>query len=79
MHTTLGKCEEMAKQLPVHERALLVKHLFHTLDELNEAEYEELWISEAERRYEAYIKGNIPANPVEEAFANARKRLVSDK
>lgn len=79
MHSTFEKCEKMARQLPVHERALLIEHLFHTLDELNEAECEELWIAETERRYGEYKKGNIPAKPAEEALTNARERLASFK
>ena len=79
MDITLDKCEKMAKQLPPHERALLIEHLFHTLDELNEAECEELWIAEAERRYGEYKKGNISAKPAEEALTSARERLASFK
>ena len=79
MDATLDKCEKMAKQLPAHERALLIEHLFHTLDDLNEAECEELWVAEAERRYGEYRKGKIPAKPAKEAFVNARERLASFK
>ncbi len=76
MHVTLDKCEEMAKLLPMHERALLIEHLFHTLDDLQENECEELWLAEAERRYGEYKKGNIPTTSAGKAIASARKRLL---
>ncbi len=63
MLTELEKCEKQAKQLPVQERAILVRHLIEGLDELDEQELERLWIREASRRFEEYKAGNIRARP----------------
>ncbi len=75
MITELEKCEKQAKQLPIHERAILIKHLIQGLDELDEQELERLWVQEASRRFEEYKIGNIEARPGLEVFANVRTKL----
>jgi hypothetical protein len=36
---------------------------------------EELWLDEARRRYDAYLRGEVQAIPGDEAMARARSRL----
>lgn len=73
--TTLEQFEEQARRLPLRERARLIQHLILSLDEPDEAECEQLWAEEAERRYEAYKSGTLVARPAEEALEDARARL----
>ena len=43
-------------------------------DDLSEAENDQLWAEEAERRYAEYKAGNIEAIPADEVFAESRRR-----
>ena len=54
MATDLTELEEKAMLLPPQQRAELAERLIASLDRLDEAEYERLWIEEAARRYEEY-------------------------
>lgn len=75
MPTELEKCEQNAKQLPLHERALLIKRLIEGLDELDEQDLEKLWLKESSRRLEAYKAGTIKARPAADTFHDARTKL----
>ncbi len=75
MSPDLKECADKALKLPAHERAVLADRLIASLDELEEAEYEQVWLAEAERRYEAYRRGEISAKPVDEAIREARNRI----
>jgi len=75
MSAKLDECERMAKELSRRERARLVEDLVKSLDQLDENEYEELWIAEADRRYEEFKKGNISAKNAQETFQSARETL----
>ena len=59
MNTDLEQCEQLARQLPLQERSVLLSRLISSLDELNESECENLWLKEAGRRYREYKEGNI--------------------
>jgi len=72
MSTELEKCEQQAKRLPLHERAVLISRLIAGIDELAEQDLETLWISEASRRLEEYRQEQIPARLDGEVFARAR-------
>ena len=61
MSTELEKCEQQAKDLPLQERALLIKHLIEGLDELDEQDLERLWVQEASKRFQEFKAGNIKA------------------
>ena len=63
-----------ALELPPSSRAELASRLLDSLDDLSEAENEQLWAREAERRYAEYKAGNIEAVPAEEVFARLRSR-----
>ena len=75
MITELEKCEKQARQLPIQERAVLIRHLIEGLDELDEQELEHLWIREASRRFEEYKTGNIKARSGPQVFSNIRTKL----
>ena len=53
MSPALIECENQALQLTPTERAVLAEHLIASLDRLSDAQNEQLWFEEAERRYQA--------------------------
>jgi putative addiction module component (TIGR02574 family) len=61
-------------ELPLTARAELARQLLDSLDDLSEAENEQLWAAEAERRYAEYKAGNIESVPADEVFARLRAR-----
>ena len=66
--------ERDALTLTVAERALLADRLLRTLD-LEDAERMERWGREAERRLQAFERGEITAVDGPEAVAALRRRL----
>jgi putative addiction module component (TIGR02574 family) len=60
-------------QLPLHVRARLAESLIASLDE--DAEVEEAWRSEVERRVAALDSGEASTRPSTEVFEEARARL----
>jgi len=75
MPSKASKIEEEALRLPFHKKAILVKRLIQSLDEKEDPEAEELWIKEAERRYQEYKKGKIKARPAEAVLKEAYSKL----
>lgn len=75
MSPQLIDCETKALQLPPAERAVLAEHLIRSLDQLEDAQNERLWIVEAERRYLEYKRGTISARPSEDVLHDARAAL----
>jgi hypothetical protein len=75
MSTDLKDLEEKAMRLPPRQRAELAERLIASLDRLDEAEYERLWIEEAARRYEEYQKGNLSGRLADEVFQDARNKI----
>ena len=69
------KCERLARELPLKDRSELIELLISSLDELDEAECEKMWIEEAERRYREYKAGNISSRPASEVLRGARAKL----
>ena len=75
MSPQLMDCEAQALQLPPAERATLAEHLISSLDSLDDAQNEQLWLDEAERRYREYKKGNMPARPAADVIRDARAAI----
>lgn len=75
MARNLNDVESDAMELSQQERALLVEHLLATLDPVEDAEAEELWLREAENRYREYRAGRAPSKPAEQVFEDASKRV----
>jgi putative addiction module component (TIGR02574 family) len=76
MAATMRTIEKQALALSKQDRARLVLELLDSMDEradLATPEIEQAWIAEAERRYEAYLRGEEKAIPAEEVFAKLRK------
>jgi putative addiction module component (TIGR02574 family) len=69
----LSEVEGDAMQLPLKERALLAERLLATLDTGDDIEVEELWLQEAERRYQEYRAGRIASKPAKQVFEDAMR------
>ena len=75
MARKFGEVESDAMELSLRERALLVERLLATLDLGEDVEAEELWLQEAERRYQEYRAGVIASKAAEQVFEDANKRF----
>lgn len=72
---TIDELRAVALRLSLEERAELASELLLSLDDLNEAEVERLWIEEAERRDAQIDAGTAKLIPGDEVIAEARSRL----
>ena len=75
MPRSRNELETEALQLPSRDRALLAEHLIASLDAQGEADVEELWLQEAERRYQAYREGKLKAKPVAQVLRDVAAKL----
>jgi putative addiction module component (TIGR02574 family) len=75
MSLNLKQCEENALKLAPKDRAILAERLILSLDSLEESEIEQLWLEEAERRYNEYRKGKIPARSARDVLRTARTTI----
>ena len=66
--------ESEALKLSYDERERLARALMLSLD--SDPEVIQLWVAEAERRYESYLKGRAEAVPGEEALRRIRAALA---
>ena len=71
----IASFESDALTLPATQRAILARHLLASLDNLEEKEIEQMWLDEADRRYQSYNEGSLSARDAFKAIAEARKRL----
>ena len=63
MSPDLRECEAQALKLSPRERATLGKRLIASLGELNDAESEQLWLEETDRRFQEFKGRDIEARP----------------
>lgn len=75
MSTTFEEMEKQARALSPEEKAELARILIEELDTAVDHNAERLWIEEAERRHEAFLRGEIEARPGDEVMQRARDRL----
>jgi putative addiction module component (TIGR02574 family) len=75
MSTLLEDLERQARALTPREKATLARILIEELDPALDAEAEQVWIAEAQRRYKAFLDGEIEALPGDEVMTKARSRL----
>jgi hypothetical protein len=67
--------EREARALPLKEKAALARLLIEELDPSVDADAEQLWIVEAQRRYDAYLRGELEALPGDDVMNRARNRI----
>jgi putative addiction module component (TIGR02574 family) len=72
---TVDELRDQAMKLSVDERAALADLLYVSLEEGTVEEIERAWLAEAQRRQEAFERGEIQAVSAAEAFREARARL----
>jgi hypothetical protein len=77
MNAHFDDIERQARSLPMHEKAALARVLIEELDTSIDADAERLWIDEAQRRYDAYLKGELEALPGDDVMARARSRAAA--
>ena len=75
MSQKLQTIESEALTLPIHDRAVLAEHLIASLEVEENEEVEELWLQEAERRYQAYKQGRVKAKSAEDVLKDADSKL----
>jgi Putative addiction module component len=75
MNPEYKEIEASARRLPLSEKAQLACTLIRDLDEDTDGNVEELWIAEADRRLDAYLKGEIEAVDGDVAMSRLRHRL----
>ncbi len=70
--TTAKAIETEALSLPREDRAKLVMQLLESIEdrpEVDPRQVEQVWLREANRRYEAYRRGEEQAIPAEDVFS----------
>lgn len=75
MSTLFDEIERQARTLTQREKANLARLLIEELDPAVDPEVEQVWIEEARRRYDAYLKGELEALPGDAVMQRARSRL----
>jgi hypothetical protein len=72
---TIDELKREALQMDPSMRASLARDLLESLDDLSEAEIEQLWLDEAERRHQQIVSGAVETVSMEEALSKARAVL----
>jgi putative addiction module component (TIGR02574 family) len=75
MSTLFDELEKQARLLTPQEKATLARILIEELDPSTDTEVEQIWIAEAQRRHQAYLKGEIESLPGDDVMSRARSRL----
>ncbi|NHQ59797.1 addiction module protein [Chlorobium sp. BLA1] len=75
MNAELTDIRRKVLALPMKARAELAEQLLASLDEADGQEIEDIWIDEAEERYQAYLKGEITARPFADVLREAKEKL----
>ena len=75
MSALFDELEKRARMLSASEKATLARILIEELDPSLDAEVEQLWVAEAQRRYEAFRNGELEALPGDKVMVRARRRL----
>lgn len=75
MAADVKELEEQALKLPEKDRATLAEQLIRSLDSNIDSDVEEAWLEEAERRYKAYLNGDVEAIDAEDVFRKARSEI----
>ncbi len=65
----------MARNRNGNEPASLMEHLISALDTASDGDVEELWLREAEQRYEAYRHGQLKPRPANQVFEEAARTI----
>ena len=72
---TVDELMRAALRLNATERASLAHELLSSLESLSEAEVEQLWVEESQRRSAQIDAGLVETVPADQVIAEARARL----
>ena len=75
MNNLFDDLERQTRELTPKEKAALARILIDELDTTTDPGVERLWIDEAQRRYDAFLRGELNALPGDEVMSRARSRL----
>jgi len=75
MSALFEELEKQARLLTPQEKATLAHILIEDLDPSIDSEVELTWIAEAQRQYQAYLKGEIESLPGDEVMSQTSNRL----
>src|SRR6266550_6236515 len=77
MGMAFEELEKQARSLGREEKATLARILIEELDTAIDPNAEQLWLEEAQRRYESFLKAELEAHPGDEIMQRASDRLRS--
>lgn len=77
MSMAFDELEKHARALSPDEKAALARILIEELDTESDPNAAQLWLEEAQRRYDAFVRGEIEALPGDKVMQRARDRLGS--
>lgn len=75
MSTRFEDVQRQVLSLSEREKATLARMLIDALDASEDGDVEELWLQEAQRRYDEYLAGRVEARSGPDVMARARQRL----
>ena len=75
MSTLFKELERQTRLLTPQEKASLARILIDELDPSSDPDVEQLWVAESQRRYEAYLRGELKSVSGEDVMARVRSRL----
>jgi len=75
MSALFDEVEKQARLLTAAERATLARILIEGLESEVADDVDQLWAAEAQRRFEAYRRGELKAHDGDEVMTRARNRL----
>lgn len=64
MSSLFDEVQKQAQRLTIQEKAALAHQLIEDLDTSLDADVEQAWIAESQRRYQAYLKGEGQSDQV---------------
>jgi putative addiction module component len=75
MSIAFEELEKHARALSTEEKAALARILIEDLDTAVDHDTDRQWLEEAQRRYDAFLSGDLATRPGEEVMQRARDRL----
>jgi putative addiction module component (TIGR02574 family) len=75
MSTLFDQLEKQTRMLTPQEKASLARILIEELDPSSDSDVEQLWTAESQRRYDAYLKGELKSISGDQVMWRARSRL----
>jgi hypothetical protein len=77
MSMAFEELEKHARALSLDEKACLARILIEELDTATDPDVDRLWLEEEQRRYDAFLRGELEARSGEDVMQRARNRLGS--